>query len=102
MGGINWVDVSGMVFSSFIGYQRYSIYERWPWEGNAISFDRASNYYEFGNISRDMRFGMQPFKGLLIDGAELQEMFGLGFYTEIHLRRPLLPMEFLLILWEGK
>jgi hypothetical protein len=71
MGGINWVDVSGMVFSSFIGYQRYSIYERWPWEGNAISFDRASNYYEYGNISRDMRFGMQPFKGLLIDGAEL-------------------------------
>jgi len=71
MGGINWVDVSGMVFSSFIGYQRYSIYERWPWEGNAITYDRASNYYEYGNISRDMRFGMQPFKGLLVDGAEL-------------------------------
>lgn len=71
MGGINWVDLSGMVFSSFIGYQRYSIYERWPWEGNAVSFDRASNYYTYGNISRDMRFGMQPFKGLLIDGAEL-------------------------------
>ncbi|MCF8253790.1 MAG: hypothetical protein K9H61_12805 [Bacteroidia bacterium] len=71
MGGINWVDVSGMVFSSFIGYQRYSIYERWPWEGNAITYDRASNYHEYGNISRDMRFGMQPFKGLLVDGQEL-------------------------------
>ncbi|OYU97508.1 MAG: hypothetical protein CFE21_04230 [Bacteroidetes bacterium B1(2017)] len=71
MGGINWVDLSGMVFSSFIGYQRYSIYERWPWEGNAVSFDRAANYYEYGNISRDMRFGMQPFKGILLDGDEL-------------------------------
>ncbi len=71
MGGINWVELSGMVFSSFIGYQRFSIYERWPWEGNAVSYDRASNYYSYGSISRDMRFGMQPFKGLLVDGEEL-------------------------------
>jgi hypothetical protein len=71
MGGINWVELSGMVFSSFIGYQRFSIYERWPWEGNVISYDRAANYYSYGNISRDMRFGMQPFKGLLVDGEEL-------------------------------
>ncbi len=71
MGGINWIDLSGMVFSSFIGYQRYSIYEHWPWEGNSVSYDRAANYYEYGNISRDMRFGMQPFKGLMVDGEEL-------------------------------
>lgn len=79
MGGINWVDLSGMVFSSFIGYQRYSIYERWPWEGNAVSYDRAVNYYEYGNISRDMRFGMQPFKGLLLDGVELPGDFSFRF-----------------------
>lgn len=71
MGGINWIELSGMVFSSFVGYQRFSIYERWPWEGNEVSFDRASNYYNYGNISRDMRFGMQPFRGLMIDGQEL-------------------------------
>lgn len=71
MGGINWIELSGMVFSSFVGYQRFSIYERWPWEGNEISFDRASNYYNYGNISRDMRFGMQPFRGLMVDGQEL-------------------------------
>ena len=71
MGGINWIELSGMVFSSFVGYQRFSIYERWPWEGNEISFDRASNYYNYGSISRDMRFGMQPFRGLMLDGQEL-------------------------------
>jgi hypothetical protein len=71
MGGINWIELSGMVFSSFVGYQRFSIYERWPWEGNEVSFDRASNYYNYGNISRDMRFGMQPFRGLMVDGQEL-------------------------------
>ena len=71
MGGINWIDMSGMVFSSFIGYQRYSLFERWPWEGNAIAHERASNYFEYGNISRDMRFGMQPFKGLLVDGNDI-------------------------------
>jgi len=71
MGGINWIDMSGMVFSSFIGYQRFSLFERWPWEGNAIAHERASNYFEYGNISRDMRFGMQPFKGLLVDGNDI-------------------------------
>lgn len=71
MGGINWIDMSGMVFSSFIGYQRFSLFERWPWEGNAIAYERASNYYDYGNISRDMRFGMQPFKGLLVDGNDI-------------------------------
>lgn len=71
LGGINWIDVSGMVFSSFIGYQRFSIFERWPWEGNALAASRASNYVENGTISRDMRFGMQPFKGLMVDGLDL-------------------------------
>lgn len=71
MGGINWTDMSGMLFSSFIGYQRYSIFERYPWENNSVSYDRASNYFEYGNISRDMRFGMQAFKGMMIDGNEL-------------------------------
>ncbi|GAB1448027.1 hypothetical protein MASR2M44_10320 [Bacteroidota bacterium] len=71
LGGINWIDVSGMVFSSFIGYQRFSIFERWPWEGNALASARALNYVENGTISRDMRFGMQPFKGLMIDGLDL-------------------------------
>ncbi len=75
LGGINWIDMSGMVFSSFIGYQRYSLFERWPWEGNAIANERASNYFEYGNISRDMRFGMQPFKGLLVDGTDIPGNF---------------------------
>jgi hypothetical protein len=71
LGGINWIDMSGMLFSSFIGYQRFSLFERWPWEKNAEAYERASNYFEYGNISRDMRFGMQPFKGLLLDGNDL-------------------------------
>jgi len=80
MGGINWTDMSGMLFSSFVGYQRYSIYERYPWENNSVSFDRASNYFENGNISRDMRFGMQAFKGMMIDGNELPHNFSFRFY----------------------
>jgi hypothetical protein len=79
MGGINWTDMSGMLFSSFVGYQRYSIYERYPWENNSVSFDRASNYFENGNISRDMRFGMQAFKGMMIDGNQLPNDFSFRF-----------------------
>lgn len=79
MGGINWTDMSGMVFSSFIGYQRFSIFERIPWENNSVSYDRASNYFDYGNINRDMRFGMQAFKGLMIDGTDLPKNFSFRF-----------------------
>lgn len=79
MGGINWTDMSGMLFSSFVGYQRFSIYERIPWENNAVTYDRASNYFEYGNINRDMRFGMQAFKGMMIDGNELPHNFSFRF-----------------------
>lgn len=71
MGGINWVNVSDFVFGSFQPYERFSIFDRIPWEGISNSSDRAANFLENGSVSRDARFGMQAFKGILMDATDL-------------------------------
>ncbi|MFM1930999.1 MAG: hypothetical protein RL226_302, partial [Bacteroidota bacterium] len=71
LGGIHWTDVSGMVFSSFVGYNRFSIFERWAWEGLGQGEKRAENYLEKGDIARESRWARQAFKGALVDVDEL-------------------------------
>lgn len=74
-GGINWVEMSGFTFSSFAGYERFSVFERNAWEG----IDGASNRYQFffdqGTIQRDARWARQAFKGVVFDGYELPGRF---------------------------
>lgn len=71
LGGINWIELSDLVFSSFIGYERFSLFTRNPWEGALSTVDRAEYFFNNGTISRDTRFGMQAFKGVLVDGTNL-------------------------------
>ncbi len=71
MGGINWVNVSDFVFGAFQPYERFSVFDRIPWEGVSGSAARADNFFSNGSVSRDARFGMQAFKGVLMDGYEL-------------------------------
>ncbi|MCH2199690.1 MAG: hypothetical protein MK081_13000 [Flavobacteriales bacterium] len=71
LGGINWVEVSDMVFSSFVGYNRFSLFERWAWEGNGQGSERADIYMQSGDISRDGRWANQAFKGALFDLTDL-------------------------------
>jgi hypothetical protein len=71
LGGVNWTDVSGMTFSSFAGFDRFSLFERWAWEGIGQASDRASMFLDTGRINREARWANQAFKGLLIDLYEL-------------------------------
>ena len=71
LGGINWVDVSDMLFSSFVGYNRFSLYERWPWEDVGQAADRAEFFLQNGDIAREDRWARQAFKGALFDFTEL-------------------------------
>ena len=71
LGGINWTDVSDMVFSSFDGYERFSLFERWAWEGIGQASDRAENFINTGRINREERWARQAFKGILLDFTEL-------------------------------
>ncbi len=70
-GGIHWTELSGMTFSAFPGYERYSLFERWPWEGATTSVERATTFFETGTINRDVRWARQAFKGAVVDITRL-------------------------------
>ena len=70
-GGIHWTELSGMTFSAFPGYERYSLFERWPWEGATTSVERATTFFETGTINRDVRWARQAFKGAVVDITQL-------------------------------
>jgi len=70
-GGIHWTELSGMTFSAFPGYERYSLFERWPWEGATTSVERAMTFFETGTINRDVRWARQAFKGAVLDVTRL-------------------------------
>lgn len=71
-GGIHWTSMSDLTLASFKGYNRFSLFERAPWD--PIQADVESRYYNFfkrGNISQDARWGEKAFTGLLIEGSNL-------------------------------
>lgn len=71
-GGINWYTLSPFTFQSNKGYNRYSLFERNPWDPNTSLVDtRYSNFYTSGAINQDQRWGNQAFHGLIVEGAQL-------------------------------
>jgi hypothetical protein len=69
-GGINWYSISPFTMGTFQILDRYSIFERTPWEG-AIHTKKYDNYYETGSVSRDNRWGFVAFQGFVFEGADL-------------------------------
>lgn len=75
-GGINWHLLSPFTFQSNKGYNRYSLFERNPWDPNTPSMDaRYSDFFNSGAINQDQRWGNQAFQGLIVDGAQLPNDF---------------------------
>lgn len=72
MGGTQWVSMSDLTLASFRGYNRYSLFERNPWDpmGKSVA-DRYSQYYNDGAINQDTRWGEQAFQGLQVNATEL-------------------------------
>ncbi len=67
-GGIFWHEISPLTFGSFYGYNRFSVFERNPWDPQTRNVaDRYSNYYEEGNINQDTRWANQAIQGIIID-----------------------------------
>lgn len=63
-GGLQWVSLSDLTLASFRGYNRFTLFERNPWDpiGNEPD-DRYSAYYSQGNINQDSRWGERAFQG---------------------------------------
>ncbi len=71
-GGIHWCKLSPMTFSTNTGYNRFSLFERNPWDPiTRTPFDRYKTYYESGALEQDERWGNQAFHGIIFDGSQL-------------------------------
>lgn len=76
-GGIHWHSMTPFTMKSFSGYNRYSIFDRNPWDPQFKDLDkRYSDYYKNGAISQDVRWAQQAVQGLIFDITELP--FGLA------------------------
>jgi hypothetical protein len=79
-GGINWFALSPFTFQTNRGYNRYSIFERNPWDPNTKALDdRYRNFYSAGGITQDMRWGQQAFQGLIVEAQNLPKRFSGSF-----------------------
>ena len=71
-GGIHWESISDLTLASFKGYNRFSLFERAPWDPLGSTAERRYfDFYKLGNISQDSRWGEKPFTGLVIEGSNM-------------------------------
>lgn len=71
-GGIQWHYISDLTMGSFRGYNRFTLFERNPWDpvANSVS-TRYDKYFTEGAIDQDVRWGNKAFKGFALDVSEL-------------------------------
>ena len=77
-GGIHWHSMSPFTMGIFQVFDRYSIFDRTPWEG-VNGTEKYESYYETGAITQDIRWNNRAFQGLIVEGGGLPERFSFGF-----------------------
>jgi hypothetical protein len=71
-GGINWYALSPFTFHSNPGYNRFTVFERNPWDPmTRNAMDRYQTFYQTGALNQDTRWGRQAFQGVI---AELNNL----------------------------
>jgi hypothetical protein len=72
MGGIHWHNMTSFTMRSFFGFNRFSLFERNPWDPQFKNMDkRYSEYYEKGEITQDARWANQAVQGFIMDITEM-------------------------------
>ena len=70
-GGIHWYNLSPFTIGVYQPLDRYSIFDRTPWEG-VTGTTKYESYFQTGEVSLDdERFDFQAFQGLILNGAQL-------------------------------
>jgi len=70
-GGIHWYNLSPFTIGVYQVLDRFSIFDRTPWEG-VNNTDKYDSYYESGSINvGDQRWNFQPFQGIILNGGKL-------------------------------
>ncbi|RMH54289.1 MAG: hypothetical protein D6685_14945 [Bacteroidetes bacterium] len=76
-GGIHWYNLSPFTIGVYQVLDRFSIFDRTPWEG-VTGMAKYDSYFETGRANPgDQRWNYQAFQGLILDGRKLPG--GLGF-----------------------
>jgi hypothetical protein len=71
-GGIHWVSISDLTLKAFTGYNRFTLFERNPWDPVTPNVEmRYRSFQEMGNINQDMRWGERAFTGSIVELARL-------------------------------
>jgi len=71
-GGLQWVSLSDLTLASFRGYNRFTLFERNPWDPVGSSTqERYEKYFGEGNINQDTRFGERAFQGFNFSASAL-------------------------------
>ena len=79
-GGIHWHRQSPLTFSANTGYNRFSLFERNPWDPNTTNiYDRYDEFYQNGALTQDERWGQQAFQGFILDASDLPSDFSFSF-----------------------
>ncbi len=79
-GGINWYELSPFTFQANRGYNRYTLFERNPWDPNtAKMYSRYDDFYASGAMGQDTRWGKQAFQGIILSGADMPHGFSGSF-----------------------
>ncbi len=93
-GGINWYMLSPFTFQTNRGYNRYSLFERNPWDPNTATMtSRYESFYSSGAMNQDQRWGQQAFQGLILTGADMPRGFsGSLMYGKTQLNGGLSPI----------
>ncbi len=81
VGGIEWKRLTPFTFGQNISFQRYSVWERKPWDPGGNLSTRYSSYYYNGSINQDTRFGTNAFKGFMINGYDLPKNFSFDLFV---------------------
>ncbi len=72
MGGIHWHNMTAFTMRSFFGFNRFSLFERNPWDPQFKEMSmRYNEYYEKGEITQDARWANQAVQGFIMDVTEL-------------------------------
>ena len=70
-GGIHWYNLSPFTIGVYQVLDRFSIFDRTPWEG-VTNTSKYDNYYSSGSINvGDQRWNFQPFQGIILNGGKL-------------------------------
>jgi len=71
LGGIQWYSLSPFTMGQNRGYNRYSLFDRTPWESSYRTNTRYSNYYNANSLTQDSRWDKQGFQGIVVEGIRL-------------------------------